>query len=189
MHSLLNTIGLLCLMVGSTSFVLWLLLTVRAKIRGARLPKKTLYTFLISSAIFCTIFMYVQYFFTFEAIAREDMQEGVVRLSPNKQMTASVFYEPYGGAAGGVNVWVEVQDNHAAEPRIIYYADAKQNVQINWVDDETISIANAGGGEERNAVLHVKKDIYHENGLACQSLLLKNTYEQCYSHPLKKISE
>ena len=182
MHPLLNAIGLLCFIVSSFSFIVWLLLAVRAKLRGTRLPRKTLYTFLISAILFCTIFIYIQYFFTFDAIQREDAQEGVVRLSPNEQATASVFYELYGGAAGGVNVWVEVQENNASAPRIIYYADAKQNVQLNWVDDETISITNAGSGEQRNAVLHIKEDIYHENGLACQSLLLKDTYERCYEH-------
>ena len=102
------------------------------------------------------------------------MQEGPEISSPTGKYTANAYYEPYGGAAGGVNVWIEVTNNFENTNKIIYYADAKNNVFMNWVDEESLSIINAGGGanSNRNVVLKVANEIYHENGLACQSLLM-----------------
>ena len=81
-------------------------------------------------------------------------------------------------------MWIEVTNHFANTNKIIYYADAKNSILMNWVDEETLSIINSGGGAKsnRNVVLKVAIEIYHENGLACQSLLMKNDYEECYQY-------
>lgn len=108
------------------------------------------------------------------------MQEGPEISSPTGKYSANAYYEPYGGAVGGVNVWVEITGG--AENKVNYYADAKNIFQMNWIDEETLSITNNDGGPDsnRNIVLKVANEIYHENGLACQSLLMKADYEECY---------
>ena len=112
------------------------------------------------------------------------MQEGPEVSSPTGIYTANAYYEPYGGAAGGVNVWIEITNNIENTTKIIYYADAKNNFHMNWLNEESLSITNTGGGanSNRNALLKVANEIYHENGLACKSLLMKNEYETCYQY-------
>lgn len=92
------------------------------------------------------------------------MQEGPqLVLSPTGKYTANAYYEPYGGAgpSGGVHVWVEITNN-----------------------EDTLSIVNKDEkpDTDRSIALTVEKEIYHENGLACKSLLMKNKYEKCYQN-------
>ena len=53
---------------------------------------------------------------------------------------------------------------------------------MKWLDEDTISIVNKGKtkNSDRSIKLNIEKEIYHENGLACQSLLMRNDYETCY---------
>ena len=55
---------------------------------------------------------------------------------------------------------------------------------MEWDNGETLSITNTDQKttSNRSVVLKVKKEIYHENGLACQSLLMKSDYEECYQY-------
>lgn len=113
------------------------------------------------------------------------MQEGHQNItSPDERYVANVFYELYGGAAGGVNTWVEVTDQHSNETKVIYYADAQSTVTLNWVDDETLHILNEDPqylNRSQTTILHVATEIYDEFGRACKSFLLKDTYEKCFS--------
>lgn len=67
--------------------------------------------------------------------------------------------------------------------QIIYYSDAKSNFAMKWLDTDTLYILNDEPNfpnSNRSIELKVEKEIYHENGLACKSLLMKDDYETCY---------
>lgn len=56
---------------------------------------------------------------------------------------------------------------------------------MKWLDEEKLSIVNKEPNytnSNRRLVLNIDKEIYHENGLACQSLLMKDEYEKCYQN-------
>nr|WP_241156831.1 DUF5412 family protein [Bacillus sp. FJAT-42376] len=113
------------------------------------------------------------------------MQKGPGPISsPSETYTANAFYELYGGAAGGVNVWVEItENNEAGNIKTIYYSDAKDDFSMKWMDEDTLYILNDNPeypDSDRSIKLDVTKEIYDENGRACQSLLMKDEYEKCY---------
>ncbi|WP_234978352.1 DUF5412 family protein [Bacillus tuaregi] len=134
-----------------------------------------------------SIYLYVMYFFTFNKINRDFTQKGPGPVtSPTEEYTANAYYELYGGAAGGVNVWVEITSNYKKNKvQTVYYSDAKSDFSMEWLDEDTLSIQNDEPDDphsNRSIQLEIGKEIYHENGLACKSLLLKNTYETCYQN-------
>ncbi|MFJ5790424.1 DUF5412 family protein [Lysinibacillus sp. NPDC093197] len=136
-------------------------------------------------ALVSSIYLYETYFFTFSEIDREFVQKGPGPvISPTEKYTANAYYEPFGGAAGGVNVWVEITNNIVNDKvQIIYYSDAKSNFAMKWLDTDTLYILNDEPNfpnSNRSIELKVEKEIYHENGLACKSLLMKDDYETCY---------
>lgn len=136
-------------------------------------------------ALVSSIYLYETYFFTFSEIDREFVQKGPGPvISPTEKYTANAYYEPFGGAAGGVNVWVEITNNIENDKvQIIYYSDAKSNFAMKWLDTDTLYILNDEPNfpnSNRSIELKVEKEIYHENGLACKSLLMKDDYETCY---------
>lgn len=147
-------------------------------------PKKMLIATLSGVALTSFIYFVETYFFTFDEIDRTYMQEGPGPIpSPSKKYTAHAFYEPYGGAAGGVNVWVEVTNKQDNKVQIVYYADAKDQFSMEWRDDETLYILNDDPqfqNSNRSIELKIGKEIYHEFGLACKSLFMKDEYEKCY---------
>ncbi|MEH7237998.1 DUF5412 family protein [Bacillus sp. JJ1562] len=125
------------------------------------------------------------YFFAFNAIDREYTQPGPGPVpSPTEKYTANAYYEPYGGAAGGVNVWVEITYNDEENKvKTVYYSDAKSNFSIEWTDEDTLYILNDEPeypNSNRSIELAIDKEIYHESGLACKSWLMIDKYEKCY---------
>ncbi|MNI22425.1 hypothetical protein D3C73_759820 [compost metagenome] len=121
-------------------------------------------------------------FFTFEGIKAEYYEEPVQ--SPNGSYTARAYYEYYGGAAGGVNTIVEITDHTKADSiKVIYYADAQSEVNLKWEDEQTLYVMNKSSdfpAGDRSIKLNVDSDIYHDTGRACNSILLKDTYTNCY---------
>lgn len=159
---------------------------IRYYFKKIKFPKKLAMTTAIGFTLFLAIFIYIQYFFTFALISKEHMQIGAGPVfSPLENYAAQVYYEPYGGVFGGVNVWVEVTNKLEDSTKTIYYADAKSEVSVRWDDETTLAITNvdpAYPNANRSMTLNIEHEIYHENGLACQSLLLLNSYETCYQH-------
>lgn len=145
-------------------------------------PKKLLITTLFGFVLVSSIYIYKMYFFTFSEIDREYTQNGPGPItSPTEKYTANAFYEPYGGAAGGVYVWVEITYNNEE----IYYGDAKSNFSMEWMDKDNLYILNNEPGypnSHRSIKLEIGKEIYHENGLACKSLLMKDDYKTCHQN-------
>lgn len=182
MHPLLNAIGFFLLLFTLIVFLVFIVKLVLYFYKRKDFPRKTLASTLIGLILFVSILVYIQYFFSFNDINQNSMQEGPEISSPTGKYTANAYYEPYGGAAGGVNVWIEITNNMENNNKIIYYADAKNNFQMNWMDEESLSITNTDEGNHTNktVLLKVANEIYHENGLACQSILMKNDYKECY---------
>lgn len=150
-------------------------------------PKKLLIAAITGVMLVSSIYLYETYFFTFSKIDRENIQEGPGPVpSPTEKFTANAYYEPYGGAAGGVNVWVEITNNGEKNSiQTVYYADAKSSFSMKWIDEDTLYILNDEPdfpNSNRSIELEIGKEIYHENGLACKSWLMKGEYETCYQN-------
>ncbi|MDX8044372.1 DUF5412 family protein [Gracilibacillus sp. S3-1-1] len=184
---MVNILGLLLFFI---TVILLLVLSVRVIIffiNKKRFPKKLLIVTLFGVVFVSSIYVYESYFFTFNEIDRQSTQEGPGPIeSPTGDYTANAHYELYGGAAGGVNVWVEITNNHEKDHvQIVYYSDAKSEFSMEWKDEDTLSIQNvepAYPDSNRSIDLEVDKEIYHDNGLACKSLLMKDEYETCYQN-------
>ncbi|WP_449539109.1 DUF5412 family protein [Ferdinandcohnia sp. Marseille-Q9671] len=146
-------------------------------------PKKLFITSLIGIVVGFGLIGYTKYFFTFDNLNGEFFRGPVD--SPTGKFTANAYYMTYGGAAGGVNVWVEITYNEENKRKTVYYSDAKSNFSMVWKDEDTLYIVNEEPtypNSSRNIELVIGKDIYHDSGLACRSLLMKNEYETCYQN-------
>lgn len=147
-----------------------------------RFPRKLLFTTLFSILVCSVLYFITNYFFSFDSINRAYIQqEPRAVLSPSKQYEAQINYELYGGAAGGVNVFVEVTDLHTNTTKVIYLADAQSTISVAWIDETQLHVKNLSVSDDFSITLNVTEDIYHQNGLACKSLLMKNLYANCYS--------
>ena len=171
-------------MITAILFLILCAKIVLSFIKKTPFPKGLLIATLSGVVLVSSIYIYQTYFFTFSSIDRESAQEGPGPVtSSTEKYTADAFYEPYGGAAGGVNVWVEITYNHMNKDETIYYADAKSNFSMEWVAEDTLYILNDNSDDpnsDRSIELEIGKEIFHENGLACKSLLMKDDYETCY---------
>ncbi|WP_381426433.1 DUF5412 family protein [Sporosarcina thermotolerans] len=165
--------------------IIFLILTVRiiiSLIKKKPFPKKLMVAMLVGIVLVFSIYVFEVYFFTFDDIDEKYIQNGPGPVvSPTGKYTANAYYEPYGGAAGGVNMWVEITNhNEDNNKKVIYYSDANDNILIDWVDDKTIFITNAGPYKSNSIKLDVEHEIYHDRGLACRSWFMKNEYDTCY---------
>ena len=131
---------------------------------------------------FVLLFVYNKYTYTFEFNDGEFYKGPVT--SPTGEYTANAYYKTYGGAAGGVNIWVEITYNNEKDKiKTIYYAPGKSYFSMKWVDEDTLHIINRATGvpsEDRSIQLQIGKEIYDDSGAACNSILMKNDYETCY---------
>lgn len=181
-------LAVLGFLISFITVVLFLILCIRiiiSLVKKSAFPKKLLIATLLGVVLTSSTSLYKSLFFTFDHLDREYAQRGPGPLaSPAEQYSASAYFEYYGGAAGGVNVWVEVVNNSEKDkPRIVYYSDAKSVFSMEWVDEDTLSIINHNPynpDSNRSTQLKIGTEIYDERGLACKSLLLKDEYETCY---------
>ncbi|MGD6901610.1 DUF5412 family protein [Bacillus infantis] len=179
--------GFLALVAAAILLVILCAKIINPFVKKKRFPNKFLIAALAGAILVSSIYVYETYFFTFSKIDRDNVQMGPGSLtSPYKEFTAAAFYEPYGGAAGGVNVWVEVTNNHKkTNVQTVYYADAKSDFSMKWIDEDTLYILNDDPdypNSNRSIKLKIGREIYHENGLACKSLLMKDEFETCYQN-------
>lgn len=154
-------------------------------IKKKAFSKKILITTLAGGVIVFSIYLHRVYFFTYNNIDPEFVEQGPGPItSPTGEYTANAYYEFYGGAVGGVNVWVEITyNNEKNKVKTIYYADAKSDFSIKWLDKNTLYVLNNEPDYPQwnaSIKLKVEKEIYHENGWACKSWLMKDEYETCY---------
>ncbi len=188
MNIFLNTFGFLLFIVTVLLLLVFIFKLIIFFLKKKDFPKKLLSIIFICICGFIGIFMYIQYFFTFDTINKQHTQNGPGPIfSPTEEYSANAYYEPYGGAgpSGDVNVWIEITHTKDNIRKIVYYADAKSHFSMKWIDENTLSIVNEElltPTSNRSIELNIDEEIYHENGLACQSLLMKNSYEKCYQH-------
>lgn len=183
----LNIIGFFIFSITLILSLILLLKLILFSFKRKDFPRNTLITVIMGAILFLGLFVYLQYFFTFSDINREHMQAGPNSvLSPLGTYEANAYYEPYGGAgpSSGVNVWIDITNAADKTIKTVYYAEAKSEISMTWVDEETLSIHNEAenSNQENSIELNVVGEIYHENGLACKSLLMKNEYETCYQN-------
>ncbi|OXT16650.1 hypothetical protein B9K06_14610 [Bacillus sp. OG2] len=179
--------GFLACVAATILLVILCAKTINPFVKKKRFPNKLLIAALAGAILVSSIYVYETYFFTFSNIDRDNVQMGPGSVtSPNKELTAAAFYEPYGGAAGGVNVWVEITNkNKKNNVQTVYYADAKSDFSMKWIDEDTLHILNNDPeypNSNRSIKLKIGREIYHENGLACKSLLMKDEFETCYQN-------
>ncbi|SDI26067.1 hypothetical protein SAMN05192534_12910 [Alteribacillus persepolensis] len=184
---ILILLGFFISFITAISFLLLCAKITISFIKKKPFPKKLLIATLSGAALVSSIYIYEMYFFTFSGMDRESFQKGLGPVtSPTEEYTANAYYEPYGGAAGGVNVWVEITNNNEENKmQTVYHSDAKSNFSMDWVDEDTLYILNDEPNypnSNRSIKLEIGKEIYHENGLACKSLLMKDEYETCYQN-------
>lgn len=170
-------------LIALITVILFLILSVKiiiSFIKKKPFPKRILLATFVGIALVALIYVNEMYLFTFDKIDKKYTQNGPGHvLSPTEIYTANAYYEPYGGAAGGVNMWVEITRHADGNKKVIYYSDANDNVLLDWVDENTLFITNAG--PKNNSIkLNVEQEIYHDRGLACWSWLMKDEYETCY---------
>ncbi|QDQ03130.1 hypothetical protein FOH38_23300 [Lysinibacillus fusiformis] len=129
--------------------------------------------------LFCIYLIYNHFTYDFNYTNGE--KDGKLVTSPNGTYSAQVYYQNYGGAAGGVNIFVNItfhlEDN---VERTIYFSDAKSKVQLNWLEEEVLAITNYDEYANRSVALKVGKEIYDEEGGACSTYKIKKNYV-CYS--------
>ncbi|MEK4671034.1 DUF5412 family protein [Niallia sp. FSL R7-0271] len=183
---MLNIIGFLLSILTILLLIVSFIYLIIYFLNKKHFPKKLLLVTLTSSLLFIGVLLYGIYFFSFDNINKDYTQKGPEPLSsPTEKYTANAFYELYGGAAGGVNVWIEVTNNEENKVKTIYYSDAKSTFSMHWKDEDTLYIVNNDPeypNSNRSIELEVDKEIYHENGLACTSWLMKDEFEQCYQN-------
>ncbi|MFH5780405.1 DUF5412 family protein [Heyndrickxia sp. FSL K6-6286] len=163
-------------------FITFCFLAIGNLIKEKMFPKRLFTIFLSSIVVVTCLILYSNYFFTFKNLKGEFFKGPVI--SPSEKYVANAYYMTYGGAAGGVNIWVNITFKEEKNKiKTVYYSDAKSDFSINWIDDDTLLIVNKERGylnSDRSIKLKIGKEIYHENGLACRSLLMKTEFETCY---------
>lgn len=178
-------IGVITLFLACLFLIFLLVFFIRRK----RFPKVLMIATLSGATLYLAIVAGTNLFYTFDTIDRNHTQPGPPAItSPDGRYEAEATYELYGGVLGGVNVWVDVVNTETRVTKTIYYADAVDQVKLEWLDEQTLSIQNKSMGEhgrDYNADLHVETEIFHDQGRACWSLLMKKEYERCYSETSK----
>lgn len=179
-----NFYGYLTFLIAILLFFIFLISLCISFIYKKQFPKKLLIASLTSTFLFLGIFVYTNYLFSFDNLEGE-FYKGPVN-SPNEKYTANAYFINYGGAAGGVNVRVEVTDNNKNDKsKTVYYSDAKSDFSMEWKSENTLYIKNDDPeypNSNRSIELEIGKEIYHDSGLACQSWLMKDEYETCYQN-------
>lgn len=93
--------------------------------------------------------------------------------SPDGAYSAQAFYRTYGGAAGGVMLFVNITEHqHEDTIRTIYYGQTHHTPTITWKDNRTLMIKNPS----YDAVLNVTTDVYDSTGRACRVIKIKKKY-------------
>ncbi|MEK4714502.1 DUF5412 family protein [Sporosarcina sp. FSL K6-1540] len=184
MNIYLNIFGFLVFLTTILILFIFCVKLIIYFIKKNHFPKKLLIAFLIGTILFFGLFIYANYFFTFDNLEGE-FYKGPVN-SPTEKYTANAYYMTYGGAAGGVNLWIEITYNEVDDKiETVYYSDAKSYFSMEWKDENTLYIINEEikyPNSNRSIELEIGKEIYHESGLVCQSWIMKDQYETCYQN-------
>jgi len=137
-----------------------------------RHPILTTVTLLIL-VLFAAVFLYFwlrPYFSTFDRSEKGELSYSMP--SRSGEYTAEIYGVPYGGAAGGVTIWVDVKKTNAPEDatvKTIYRAELHGNNHLEWESENT----------DETITLNIDDEIYDGWGWACKSLRMKDQSVRC----------
>lgn len=120
------------------------------------------------------------YFSTFDRAGQGELSSSMS--SPNGEYTAELYGVPYGGAAGGVTLWVDVKKTGDTSPsgaKSIYRAAFNGSNHLEWESEHTLRIENWNEYSNETITLDINEEIYDGRGWACKSLLTKDQYVRC----------
>lgn len=147
-----------------------------------RHPIITTFSILIF-VLFAAVFLYFwlrPYFSTFDRSEQGDLSYSMP--SRNGEYTAEIYGVPYGGAAGGVTMWVDVKktnDSDDTTVKNIYRAEHHGHDHLEWESENTLRIENWNEYVDESITLNINDEIYDGWGWACQSLRTKDQYVRC----------
>ncbi|WP_145320268.1 DUF5412 family protein [Paenibacillus xylanexedens] len=147
-----------------------------------RHPIFTTFT-LLMLVLFTAVFLYFwlrPYFSTFDRSEKGELSYSMP--SQNGEYTAEIYGVPYGGAAGGVTMWVDVKKTNAPEDytsQTIYRAEHRGNNHLEWENENTLRIENWNEYTDETITLKIDDEIYDGRGWACKSLRMKDQYVRC----------
>ncbi|MEC0128699.1 DUF5412 family protein [Paenibacillus pabuli] len=147
-----------------------------------RHPIFTAFSILIL-ALFAAVFLYFTlrpYYSTFDRSEQGDL--AYTMPSPNGEYVAEIYGVPYGGAAGGVTIWVDVKKIVASDVftvKTIYRAEHHGANHLEWENENTLRIENRNEYSDDSITLNIDDEIYDGRGWACQSLRMKDQYVRC----------
>ncbi|SDL31803.1 hypothetical protein SAMN05428961_104629 [Paenibacillus sp. OK060] len=133
--------------------------------------------------LFAAVFLYFwlrPYFSTFDRSEQGDLSYSMP--SRNGEYTAEIYGVPYGGAAGGVTIWVDVKKTNDPNDSIvknIYRAEYHGHDHLEWKSENTLRIENWNEYVDETITLNIDEEIYDGWGWACQSLRTKGQYIRC----------
>ncbi|WP_063568329.1 DUF5412 family protein [Paenibacillus sp. O199] len=133
--------------------------------------------------LFAAVFLYFwlrPYFSTFDRSEQGDLSYSIP--SRNGEYTAEIYGVPYGGAAGGVTIWVDVKktnDPNDSTVKTIYRAKHHGHNHLEWEDEHTLRIENWNEYVDETITLNIDDEIYDGWSWACQSLRMKDQYVRC----------
>ncbi|MDN8590102.1 DUF5412 family protein [Paenibacillus sp. 11B] len=147
-----------------------------------RHPILTAFSFLILSMV-AAVFLYFMlrpYYSTFDRSEQGEL--AYTMPSPNGEYVAEMYGVPYGGAAGGVTIWVDVKKIVASDMFIvktIYRAKYHGANHLEWKNENTLRIENRNEYSDDSITLNIDDEIYDSWGWACRSLRMKDQYVRC----------
>lgn len=144
-----------------------------------------------TAALFIMIFgipiIALTLFFTFRPYLSTFDRSGEGQLSysmpsRNGEYIAEMYGVPYGGAPGGVTVWVEVRktvDTIPSSAKSIYRTESHGNPHLEWESENMLRIENWSEYSNETITLNIDEEIYDGRGWACKSLRTKDQYVRC----------
>ncbi|WP_145328532.1 DUF5412 family protein [Paenibacillus xylanexedens] len=141
--------------------------------------------FVLPTVALMLFFTLRPYLSTFDRSGEGDLSSSMS--SPNGEYTAELYGVPYGGAAGGVTIWVDVRktaDSNASNAKSIYRAEYHGGNHLEWESDNTLRIENWSEYSNETVTLNIDEEIYDGWGWACTSLRTKNQYIRCLAPEL-----
>jgi hypothetical protein len=125
-------------------------------------------------------FMLRPYYSTFDRSEQGEL--AYTMPSPNGEYVAEMYGVPYGGAAGGVTIWVDVKKIIAPDVfavKTIYRAKYHGANHLEWKNENTLRIENRNEYIDDSTTLNIDDEIYDGWSWACRSLRMKDQYVRC----------
>ncbi|WP_405155787.1 DUF5412 family protein [Paenibacillus sp. FSL K6-0108] len=147
-----------------------------------RHPIFTAFSILIF-VLFAAVFLYFwlrPYFSTFDRSEQGELAYSMS--SPDGEYVAEMYGVPYGGAAGGVTIWVDVKkvlSSGMSTVKTIYRAKYHGANHLEWENENTLRIENRNEYSDDSITLNIDDEIYDSWGWACRSLRMKDQYVRC----------